>query len=98
MPRPTPRYHQAAALSREGHRTPHVAEALGVSVHAAHSLLRSARLHGISTSPLVSTALLIGMEPPIRAWLESQTPAGATVGDVILAIIIDAYYEDKEKC
>lgn len=91
-------YRIAVALARDGHTPRQISERLGVSYHAAQSLLRFARRRGMDTRPHISTALLTQTTPEVRAWLDRQTPAGATVGDVILAIITDAYHEESEKC
>jgi hypothetical protein len=39
----------------------------------------------------------MGTAPPhIEKWLREQAPKGATAGDVILAILNDAYNEDMD--
>lgn len=49
-----------------------------------------------SPSATIIGAVLSDMEPKHLAWLEAETPEGATLADTIRAIITDAYWEAHE--
>jgi hypothetical protein len=40
--------------------------------------------------------LWVSFPAPVRAWLKAETPQGATVADLIRAIVQDAYDDAKE--
>lgn len=40
-------------------------------------------------------ALAKDMPPSVVAWLADQVPEGGTVSDVLYALVVDAYFEDR---
>jgi hypothetical protein len=40
--------------------------------------------------------LWVSFPPDVRAWLKAETPEGATIADLIRAIVQDAYDDAKE--
>ncbi len=88
------RYMIAVKMMREGYSRKTIAEHMGVSVWNVGCYITYARKKGISVMPDMSNMMLKSMQPKIAAWLKKQTPANATVGDVILAIVTDAYLEE----
>lgn len=88
------KYMIAVKMMREGYNRKAIAEHMGVSVWNVGCYITYARKRGISVMPDMSNMMLKSMQPEIAAWLKKQTPANATVGDVILAIVTDAYLEE----
>jgi predicted transcriptional regulator len=89
-----PKYMIAVKMTREGYSRKAIAEHMQVSVWNVGCYITYARKRGISVMPDMSNLMLKSMQPKIAAWLKKQTPQDATVGDVILAIVTDAYLEE----
>lgn len=90
------KYEIAVDLLREGLSRKAVAEHMGVPLTNVENYIGFARRHGISITSAEKHELLQRLPPEVAAWLRQQTPEGATMGDVICAILNDAYHEDME--
>ena len=88
------KYMIAVKMTREGYSRKAIAEHMGVSVWNVGCYITYARKRGISVMPDTTNMMLKSMQPQIAAWLKKQTPKDATIGDVILAIVTDAYLEE----
>lgn len=88
------RYMVAVKMTREGYTRRAIAEHMQVSVWNVGCYITYARKKGVSVMPDMSNMMLKSMQPKIAAWLKKQTPKDATIGDVILAIVTDAYLEE----
>jgi hypothetical protein len=80
----------------DGYSRRAVAEHLGIRVTNVHNHIKYARSIGVDAKFDRSKVLLSRAPPHIEQWLRRQTPEGASAGDVILAILNDAYNEDME--
>jgi hypothetical protein len=96
MNKPKPKYMIAVELLREGHSRNSVSEIMGVSVWNVGCYATYARRKGISYMPDMDAALLKHLPPKVSAWLRKQVPENSTVGDVLRAIVIDAYNDEME--
>lgn len=90
------RYMIAAKMLREGHSRKAIAEYMCATVWQVNCYIGYAKRNGISVEPDLDTLLLKTVTPPMAVWLKEQVPNGGTVGDVVRAILIDAYHEDME--
>jgi len=86
----------AAKMLREGHSRKAIAEYMCATVWQVNCYIGYAKRNGISVEPDLDTLLLKTVTPPMAVWLKEQVPNGGTVGDVVRAILIDAYHEDME--
>lgn len=91
-----PIYQTVAKLVCSGYRRKDIAEALGIKVTNVHNHIKYARSIGVDAQFNRNSVLLSRAPPHIEQWLREQAPEGATAGDVILAILNDAYNEDME--
>jgi len=91
-----PIYQTVAKLVCSGYRRKDIAERLGMKVTNVHNHIKYARSIGVDAKFDRSKVLLYRAPPHIEQWLREQAPEGATAGDVILAILNDAYNEDME--
>jgi transposase len=96
MPKTKPKFMVAVELLRQGYSRKAVSEIMDVSVWNVGCYATYARRKGISYMPDMDAALLKHLPPKVSAWLRQQIPEGATVGDVLRAIVIDAYHDDME--
>jgi hypothetical protein len=83
-----------AKLVCSGYSRKDIAEALGMKVTNVHNHIKYARSIGLDAQFDRNSVLLSRAPPHIEQWLREQAPEGATAGDVILAILNDAYNED----
>lgn len=93
-----PIYQTVAKLVCSGYRRKDIAERLGIKVTNVHNHIKYARSIGVDAQFDRNSVLLFRAPPYIEKWLREQAPEGATAGDVILAILNDAYNEEMEKC
>jgi uncharacterized protein YjcR len=91
-----PIYKTVAKLVCSGYRRKDIAEALGMKVTNVHNHIKYARSIGVDAQFDRNSVLLSRAPPHIEQWLREQAPQGATAGDVILAILNDAYNEDMD--
>ena len=91
-----PIYRTVAKMLCEGYSRRDIAERLNTSVANVHNCIRYARSIGVAARFDRSRILLATAPPHIERWLRAQAPDGATAGDVILAILNDAFNEDME--
>jgi len=91
------KYEIAVDLLREGLSRKAVAEHMGATMSHVENYIGFARRHGISITSAEKHELLQRLPPEVAAWLRKQTPEGATMGDVICAIVVDAYNDEMEK-
>ncbi len=91
-----PIYQTVAKLVCSGYSRKDIAERLGTKVTNVHNHIKYARSIGVDAKFDRRKVLLSRAPPHIEQWLREQTPEGATAGDVILAILNDAYNEDIE--
>jgi hypothetical protein len=73
-----------------------IAERLNMRVSNVHNHIKYARSIGVAARFDRERILLASAPPHMEKWLRAQAPEGATAGDVILAILNDAYHEDME--
>lgn len=91
-----PIYQTVAEMMCDGYSRRDIAEHLGMRVTNVHNHIQYAKSIGMATK-FNRNKILLGTAPPhIERWLREQAPEGATAGDVILAILNDAYNEDME--
>lgn len=91
-----PIYKTVAEMVSDGHSRRHIAERLNMSVANVNNCIRYARSIGVAARFNRDSILLATAPPHIEQWLRAQAPDGATAGDVILAMLNDAYNEDME--
>ena len=91
-----PIYKTVAKMVSEGYSRRDIAERLGMKVTNVHNHIKYARSIGVDAKFDRNSVLLSRAPPHIEKWLREQAPEGATAGDVILAILNDAYNEDME--
>jgi len=72
------------------------AEHLGMRVTNVHNHIKYARSIGVEARFDRNRILLSRAPPHIEQWLREQAPEGATAGDMILAILNDAYNEEMQ--
>lgn len=90
------KYQIVAEMMCNGYSRRAIAEHLGIRVTNVHNHIKYAKSIGITTR-FDRNKVLMGTAPPhIEQWLRKQTPEGASAGDVILAILNDAYNEDMD--
>ena len=70
------------------------AEANCVSVSAVRMARKRGRLDAVGTPRLRMPAMLYALPADVRDWLLAQVPEGATAGEFVRAIIIDAYHDE----
>jgi len=90
------KYQIVANMVCDGYSRRAVAEHLGIRVTNVHNHIKYARSIGVDAKFDRSKVLLATAPPHIEQWLREQAPEGASAGDVILAILNDAYNEDME--
>jgi hypothetical protein len=71
-----------------------IAQRLNMSVANVNNCIRYARSIGVAARFDRERILLASAPPHIERWLRELAPDGASVGDVIIAILNDAYHED----
>ena len=91
-----PIYKTVARMLCEGYSRRDIAERLNMSVANVHNCIRYARSIGVAARFDRSRILLATAPPHIERWLREFVSDGASVGDVIIAILNDAYHEDME--
>jgi len=91
-----PIYKTVCKMVCSGYSRKAVAEHLGIRVTTVYNHIKYAKSIGITTRFDRERILLATAPPHIEQWLREQAPEGATAGDVILAILNDAYNEDME--
>jgi len=91
-----PIYQTVAKLVCSGYSRKDIAERLGMKVTNVHNHIKYARSIGVDAKFDRSKVLLYRAPPHIEQWLREFAPDGASVGDVIIAILNDAYHEDME--
>lgn len=90
------KYQIVVEMICDGYSRRAVAEHLGIRVTNVHNHIKYAKSIGITARFNRERVLLATAPPHIEQWLREQAPEGATAGDVILAILNDAYNEDME--
>ena len=89
-------YRIVAEMICDGYSRRAIAEHLGIKVTNVHNHIKYAKSIGI-TARFDRNKILLSTAPPhIERWLREQAPEGASVGDMILAILNDAYNEEME--
>jgi hypothetical protein len=77
-----------------------IADAADTSIsHVWNTAQRLDRMSGIrrvNAERGNGRGLWVGFPAPVRAWLKAETPDGATVADLIRAIVQDAHDDAKE--
>lgn len=91
-----PIYLTVAAMVCNGYSRRDIAERLNMRVSNVHNHIKYARSIGVAARFDRERILLASAPPHMEKWLRAQAPEGATAGDVILAILNDAYHEDME--
>lgn len=91
-----PIYRTVARMLCDGYSRRVIAQRLNMSVDNVHNCVRYARSIGVAARFDRERILLASAPPHIERWLREQVPEGATAGDVILAILNDAFNEDME--
>ena len=91
-----PLYRTVAKMLCDGYSRRVIAQRLNMSVDNVHNCIRYARSIGVEARFDRERILLASVPPHIERWLRAQAPEGATAGDVILAILNDAFNEDME--
>lgn len=90
-------YHAVASMLCDGYSRREIAELLNMPLRNVHNHIKYARSIGVEARFNRDRVLLASAPPHMEQWLRRQAPEGATAGDVILAILNDAYNEDMEK-
>jgi hypothetical protein len=90
------KYQLVARMLCDGYSRRVIAQRLGMNVNGVNSCIAYARSIGVAARFDRERILLASAPPHIEKWLRAQVPDGATAGDVILAILNDAYSEDME--
>ncbi len=91
-----PIYQTVAEMMCNGYSRRDIAEHLGMRVTNVHNHIKYARSIGVEARFDRRRILLSRAPPHIERWLRKQAPEGATAGDMILAILNDAYNEEME--
>tara|TARA_R110000822_G_scaffold5770_6_gene24697 strand:- start:147 stop:476 length:330 start_codon:yes stop_codon:yes gene_type:complete len=103
-----PSYHdEFIRLALEGLPPRLIAKRIGITQKAANAKMYVMRRQGTMPSSRPADdryetrygtvrAILDGLDSDARQWVLAQTPNGGTVGDVIRAILVDAYFEDLD--
>jgi hypothetical protein len=91
-----PIYRTVAKMLCDGYSRRVIAQRLNMSVDNVNNCVRYARSIGVAARFDRERILLASAPPHIEQWLREFAPDGASVGDVIIAILNDAYYEDME--
>ena len=89
-------YLTVAEMMCSGYSRRAIAKHIGTSVPNVNNHVKYARSVGLSARFDKDRILLASAPLHIEKWLREQAPDGATAGDVILAILNDAYHEDME--
>ena len=89
-------YRTVARMICEGYSRRDIAELLNMSVANVHNHIKYARSIGVEARFDRGRILLSRAPPYIERWLREQAPEGATAGDIILAILNDAYNEEMQ--
>jgi transposase len=92
------KYQLVAKMLCDGYSRRVIAQRLDMSIANVNNCIRYARSINVAARFDRERILLASAPPHIEKWLRAQAPEGATVGDVIIAILNDAYSEDMEKC
>ena len=90
------KYQLVAKMLCDGYSRRVIAQRLDMSVANVNNCIRHARNVGVAARFDRERILLASAPPHIEKWLRAQAPEGATAGDVILAILNDAYSEDMD--
>ena len=91
-----PIYKTVAKMVCSGYSRKDIAERLGMKVINVHNHIKYARSIGVEARFDRNSILLSRAPPHIERWLRAQAPEGATAGDMILAILNDAYNEEMQ--
>ena len=91
-----PIYQTVAEMMCNGYSRRDIAEHLGMRVTNVHNHIKYARSIGVEARFDRRRILLSRAPPHIERWLRKQAPEGATAGDMILAILNDAYNEEMQ--
>jgi hypothetical protein len=77
-----------------------IADAADTSIshvwNTAQRLDRMGDIRRVNAERGEDRGLWVSFPAPVRAWLKAETPEGATVADLIRAIVQDAYDDAKE--
>jgi hypothetical protein len=92
------KYQLVAKMLCDGYSRRVIAQHLDMTVANVNNCIRYARSIGAAARFDRERILLASAPPHIEQWLREFVPDGASVGDVIIAILNDAYHEDMEKC
>jgi 2-hydroxychromene-2-carboxylate isomerase len=91
------KYQIVVDMVRAGVPRKEIAARMGTPLYTVHSCIRYAREHGVSVKFDPEYARFGYLPLRIKKWLKTQVPEGATMEDVIVAILNDAYDEDTKK-
>lgn len=92
------RLDQIVRLRLEGLLLREISEQLGIRIGSVSRHLRIAKERGLLRALDPGERLMadIGLPEEVCKWVRQSTPAGARPGDLLRAIIIDAYHEEME--
>jgi hypothetical protein len=91
-----PRYQVVVDMIHDGYSRKEIADHFGAKVYSVHNNIKYARSLGLNVRFDRERVLLSRAPPHIEQWLREQAPEGASVGDMILAILNDAYNEEMQ--
>jgi 2-hydroxychromene-2-carboxylate isomerase len=91
------KYQVVVDMVRAGVPRKVIAAQLGTPLYTVHSCIRYAREHGVSVKFDPEYARFGYLPLRIKKWLKTQVPEGATMEDVIVAILTDAHEAEMEK-
>ena len=90
------KYQIVVDMVRAGVPRKEIAARMGTPVYTVQSCIRYARAHGIVVRFDPEHARFGYLPLGIKKWLKTQVPEGATMEDVIVAILNDAYNEETK--
>jgi predicted transcriptional regulator len=94
MNKENPRYLEVVKLLHQGIPKNRLHEIMGISKDEVRYSVVYARRKGISVFTQNDAILMGDLPEKVTAWIFKQTPKGASVSDVVRAILIDAYHDE----
>lgn len=91
-----PRPEQAARLRVRGYTIEQIARTMGIGERTVNKHLLAAKRAGIPCRRDAASPVLNELPAEIIDWLRDITPKGAKMVEIISAIIVDAYNEERD--
>jgi hypothetical protein len=87
-------YKKAAIYLNQGYSREEICTVMGRPMHRVNDFLKQAGIARLISPNVIENVALHKLPQEIKTWLCANTPDGSTVDEVVISILIDAYYDE----